>query len=305
MTPEHKARRRNYITASDAAAVCGLDPYRSAYDVWLEKCGHVDRDVSSEAAELGSRLENAIIDTAADKLGMQVEDRQLWVTFGCLGATLDATLIGAGERVICEAKTTGLTNRFASTDQWGEPGTDEVPERVIVQVHTQMICSGLARAYVPVLIGGRGLVVYHILRNQTLCQAIGERLETFWRRHVEANVEPASMPSLDLIKVRQRVPAKAKEIDAELVRRYQEAKAAAKAATDAADDRMCELLTALDDCEIGRYDGANGTRYEVRYVSENAGDRLDVTRLKKEHAGLFAEYASPTTRRVLRVKEVK
>lgn len=42
ITESERELRTRYIGSSDAAAVCGLNPYRSAYDCWLEKTHRVE-----------------------------------------------------------------------------------------------------------------------------------------------------------------------------------------------------------------------------------------------------------------------
>jgi len=39
LTTEQREIRRRYLGSSDIAAIFGMSPWKSAYDVWLEKTG--------------------------------------------------------------------------------------------------------------------------------------------------------------------------------------------------------------------------------------------------------------------------
>ena len=51
------------------AALLNLDPFRNAYDVFLDKTGKVDMDIQSKAAEAGTMFESGVLDWAENQLG--------------------------------------------------------------------------------------------------------------------------------------------------------------------------------------------------------------------------------------------
>ena len=59
---ESRQDRTQYIGGSDAPAIAGVDPYKSAYTVWLQKTGQlpIAADPPSEAARWGQLLEDLI-----------------------------------------------------------------------------------------------------------------------------------------------------------------------------------------------------------------------------------------------------
>ncbi|HRR40229.1 MAG TPA: YqaJ viral recombinase family protein [Syntrophales bacterium] len=70
ITETQREARRKHLGSSDVAAILGVDPFKNAYDVWLEKTGKVDSsDISSEAAEIGNALETGILNLAERRLG--------------------------------------------------------------------------------------------------------------------------------------------------------------------------------------------------------------------------------------------
>ena len=57
---EWLAIRKNYIGGSDAGAVIGLNPYRSAYKLWAEKTGKLPGFEGNVATKVGSFLEEFV-----------------------------------------------------------------------------------------------------------------------------------------------------------------------------------------------------------------------------------------------------
>lgn len=61
-TAEWYEARNTGVGASESAAVCGLSPYETAFDVWARKTGRTSSKVSTPEMELGTFLEPAILD---------------------------------------------------------------------------------------------------------------------------------------------------------------------------------------------------------------------------------------------------
>jgi predicted phage-related endonuclease len=71
--PDWLEARRNGIGGSDAAAICGLDPCRSAFELLLDKTRVVvDDDRAGEAAQWGRLLEPVIADEVARREQLDV-----------------------------------------------------------------------------------------------------------------------------------------------------------------------------------------------------------------------------------------
>lgn len=66
------ARRKTGIGGSDVGAICGLDPFRSALDVYLEKVGEVEA-VVTPAMDSGIRLEPIIKDLYQESSGRRLK----------------------------------------------------------------------------------------------------------------------------------------------------------------------------------------------------------------------------------------
>ncbi len=302
ITPQQLAARRLRIGSSDAAAILGLDPYRSAYDVYLEKTEQVDPIADSEAAAIGNWIEPALCSWVAESIRAFIRHSpDTYVSpCGVLAANLDAIEGTLGEPTFfIEAKSTGLA------DQWGDDGTDQVPPRVVTQTAVAFACvPSLRVAWIPVLIGKHGLRrrLYRLERDDAIVQGVADACRRFWREHVEAGVPPdGTVPNLDLLARIKREPESCIEIeDTTLLDRFLAAKAEAKAAAEREDAAKALLIAALGPAESGRTtDGRL-----VTYLQQTRRG-IDLPAIKLAHPDFVAKYETTTTFRVLRTKEPK
>ena len=263
LTAEQVETRRRFIGSSDAAAICGLDPYKSAADVYTEKVLETDDITGNAAIDVGNLLEPILLEWAVAQLGSAYTPR---VTSthdnGILAANLDGWI---DESQHIEAKTTGIT------EGWGDPDVpNDVPEKVLVQVHHQFACAGTYIAWVPVLIGAFGLHfrLYKVERNAELIDSVVDRCTAFWNDYVEPRTPPPdSLPSLEVAKRIRRVPNKIvteSEVPNlnQLVREFEEAKATAADTKKEHEARQAALLTAIGDAEELRCDAGVYTYFE-------------------------------------------
>lgn len=192
------AERLKGIGASEAAAVLGVHPYRSALDVYAEKRGvapAVD-DEGNDAMEAGNRLEPVLARWYADRTGLKVIDpgaRAIaWIDGSPNGRPIFATPDRYIEdprdlkrgRGVLELKT---VNAYAR-DEWfdGEP-----PVWTQVQLQHQMLVTRCTWGASCVLIGGQGFRwSTPIAASPEFQKTLVERELAFWRM-VRDGIEPA------------------------------------------------------------------------------------------------------------------
>ncbi len=252
ITEKHLERRKRYIGASEVAAVLGLDPYRTPWDVWADKTGKLEESVTSEAARIGQVFEVGILRLAEEQLG-KITLNQWRVLQGThLSATDDAIVNETGRPV--EAKFRGIY-KFVG-DEWGEAGTDQVPDDVIAQAQTQLLCTGSDLCHVAVFMTGRGFALFVVPLDKDLGKTIIEEVETFWDKYIKTDTEPKqSQPSASVIKRLRRKPGSEVDIPKELVEVLQLRKDALKIATKESKDADTALKAALGTAEAGKFDG--------------------------------------------------
>lgn len=184
----HAAREKG-IGGSDVAAVMGLSPWRSPYEVWCEKTGLAQpEDISDKpAVEWGNRLEPLVGQkfremhpdfTVRRVNGILTSIERPWAK-----ASLDYEVKVPGEGwLVLEIKTSG---------QFGSHNWDEgVPLWYQTQVQHYMAVSGRSAAYVAVLIGGSDYREFRIERDEDDVKAIEQAVDTFWNVNVLTKKEP-------------------------------------------------------------------------------------------------------------------
>jgi len=174
--------RQKGIGSSDAAAVCGLSPWRTPLNVYLEKLELAPSNSEEDDSDLlhwGRQLEPVVIEEYKRRTGAQVSNQQQLIRskeFPFAIATLDgiATFANEGPRIL-EVKT---SQKFSD---WGEPGSDSVPVQYIFQCQHQMMCSGYQLADIAVLIRGHDFRIYTIARDEAIIEALLKAEIAFWQ----------------------------------------------------------------------------------------------------------------------------
>lgn len=146
-----------YMSASKIAAIMKHSDYDSWFSLWHKMKGTVAPDPETDEHRRGHYLEPAVLawfhdqhkDWTFTPTGMWVHRNIPWAS-----ATPDEIGHTPDGAVIVEAKSSG------KDWEWGEPGTDEIPPGYVDQVQWQMFCTGLRRAYVPVITNGLNFAEY-------------------------------------------------------------------------------------------------------------------------------------------------
>jgi putative phage-type endonuclease len=240
--------RRNSIGGSDVAAVLGLDPRKTALDLWKEKLLGADA-IDSPALRRGKFLEPAVLRRHwLGKPGLTETQfpirRDQWRS-----GSLDGVFIGPDSKVVAvEIKT--LSQRVFDAD-WGEPGTDDVPDRVLCQTLWYADLADAERSEVvaavlpedPDMVLGLtadevaavcDLHVYPIARAPATEALIVERARHFWFVNVKQELPPDRVDLEDAKKLwRRALTSKCVEATADDIRLVQELEEHQQAKRDA------------------------------------------------------------------------
>lgn len=296
ITPKQLEKRKDHIGGSDVPAILGVDPWRSAYDVWLQKTGRVPDVEETPAMRVGRLFEHGLLLFASEELGALSRNQYRSEPAIHLGSHIDGIVNASGEPV--EAK----YSTIHATEQWGEAGTDQVPDRVIVQCHAHMIAIGSAvRCHVAHNDAWQGPTMYAVPRNDDLVDAIKDACEGFWIGCVKADTPPTdSAPSLDIIKRARRTADKLVTVDPQLIAAWQNAKDIATEAEDREKRTKAELIAAMGDGDAG--DG--GEAGSVTFF-EQGRKGFNAKGLREDHPTIAAQYEYESRFRVLRFKKAK
>jgi len=291
-------KRKDYLGSSDMAALLGLDPFKNAHDVWLDKTGKLEPLEPSPAMQAGTFFEDGVLQYAEKELGPIIRNqyRSARGRGIPLGANIDAILVHTGQPI--EAKTAGLFGPLR--DIWGEAGTDEVPDRVIIQATVHMICSETEICHVAAFLAGRGFQMYEVRRDKTVAEVIEETATTFWLENVIADTPPSdTLPHAQTIKRIRREPESVVSLEQSLVDSWLTAKETLKEFEKAKEAAELELLTALGEAEGGM------TELGMLTYLAQSRTSIDTKLLKAEHPEIFEKYAKTSTYRVARWKGSK
>lgn len=200
LTTAQQARRVGTLGASEVPAVLGLDKYRTAGDVWLEKRGLVEPFAGNRFTEWGNRLELVIAEWAAERLAdslIRLDPAELPIVHpseSWASCTPDFFLARRSDGLL-QIKNTSVY----MAHEWGEDETDKAPPRVIAQVSWEMWVTGKREAWVAPLIGGNDPRVIRIPHDEELVEMMVARCKRFWIDNVTAgeSPEPDASPAWD------------------------------------------------------------------------------------------------------------
>jgi len=292
--------RRKGIGGSDAAAIVGLDRYRSPFDVYADKLGLKPEIPDNEAMRQGRDLEQYVAERFMEATGKRVRRRNAMLQhpeYPFMIADIDRWIVG--ENAGLECKTTSVLNRAKFSQ-------GEFPPNYYVQCVHYMAVTGAERWYLAVLVLNKAFHVFTIERDEAEIQALIAAEKDFWENHVMKQIPPAldgSEVTSEIIK--QLFPEAREATETALfgyegkIQQYLELDTKVKELECERDKLKQELQLAMADAEIGRAQG-----YIVEWKNQTR-QTIDTQRLKKEQAEIYNKYLkAPQTVRMFKIKEV-
>jgi putative phage-type endonuclease len=277
---EWLAARRAGIGGSDIGALLGASPWSTPLDVWADKTGQAEPTPTNDAMRVGNRLEPGVIGLGMDWLTDNLGGRWWLDDAPALLAhreqpvaqySPDGIAHGRDASVLLEAKVTGKYH-------------DDPPPHWVAQVQWGLGITGLDLGLLVAVNGSRAR--YWELHADA--EWFGNALDyaaVWWTEHVIGGEMPGADPARDdLLIFRTPDPDLAVEVEADLIERLAEARAAARAAEDHKKDAEAAVKAALGDATAGTVDG------QVR-VTWKPSTRTDVDRDALKADGLFGKYA--------------
>lgn len=294
--------RRAGIGGSDVAAILGMNPWRSPFDVYLDKIGESEPVEETEAMYWGTMLEEVVAQEFAKRTGKKLRRRNAIFQddeIPFLLANIDRDVVG--EDAILECKTTSAYNR----GDWGQEGTDEIPFPYILQCQHYLRVTGNSMAHVAALIGGNDFRVYEVQRNEELISSIVERCVDFWHR-VTMRIPPAPRSLADVEKLYAAGGKDGRVFSDECTefacaeiqrlrddeKRIAEEREELEKQVKEAMGESCELVRAYDDQTLCTWKASTSRRF-------------DSTRFKADHAELYDQYTRESTSRRFIIKSIK
>lgn len=274
LTPAQIEQRRTLITATDASAICAVNPWRTVHDVFAEKTMGI---VNPETYRMrrGNALERLGLELAAEHFGVEVRpnaETSVHAILTWLGATADGLATTGGKLcAVAEVKCVGPRVSQHWDDDAGEP---IVPDYVATQAQIQMTVKRVKLAYVVAMLDVEDEPRFYAVEHEPdLETAILESCDRFRRVHLEPRVPPSldgSESAYQMVRSIFPRPRRAELLPAsqdmsELAVNYlaaQRAEAEAKAAKQAVAAQMCAA--------IGEHEGMYGPGWRALWKYREA-----------------------------------
>jgi putative phage-type endonuclease len=188
LTAEQKQQRTQGIGGSDAAVVVGLSPFKTPYQLYLEKRGAVPAsEEETLAMKFGTLLEEPIAQHYCDVTGRQVRKQPTVFhdQYPFMLANIDRQILkdprGPG---VLEVKT---------TNEWSGrsiQGVEDIPDHYYCQAQHYMAVYDYAWASFAVLIGGQRFIWFDIERHDGVIAELIRQEAEFWERVQTGNPPP-------------------------------------------------------------------------------------------------------------------
>lgn len=177
------ALRAQDITSTQVAALFDCNPYLTHFEMWHQKRdGIVETVGQTDRMAWGNRLERTIAEGFAEERGMhrlrklaiysRIEGERIGASFDYVADTQPSV---PSESVLIECKN---VDGYEFAEKWTET---EAPPHIELQVATQMLVSGIGRAFIVALVGGNRLAVYERAREAVVEAKIIDKVREFWR----------------------------------------------------------------------------------------------------------------------------
>lgn len=192
LTAEQRGEERaRGLGASDIATIAGVNPFRTAFELYLEKIGELDPDARIDEAargrmERGHRLEDVALEWDRDISGEPFErvSRTVW------HPRLPFMFCHPDARRKPWSKTRRLIEVKTTARKW-----TAIPRYVELQVVAQMACTGATSADIVVLGFDGPPTRFTLERDEQMIEAVEQLATAFWSRVV--NREPPPLDGSD------------------------------------------------------------------------------------------------------------
>lgn len=288
--------RKQGIGGSDAGAVCGLNPYKTAMEVYHDKTTDEVERVDNEAMKQGRAFEEYVARRFMEASGKKV--RRSNVIYcdeknAFMIADVDRMIVGENAGLECKTASPFMA------DKWKD---GRIPMSYQIQCHHYMSVCNAEAWYIAVLIYGKEFKYYRIDRDEQIIADLIQIERSFWNENVLKGI----MPSPDGTKIADQV----------LAEYFSEPEKTSIPLTgfDERLKRRQELILLMDRMDrekkqieqelklyLGNAESAENEHYRVSWKAV-LSNRLDEKRLKEEHPEIYEKYKKQIQSRRFQIK---
>lgn len=173
------------IGGSDIGAILGVNKYKSAIDIYIDKTEGKKQD-GNRFTHFGHKLEKVVFEEFQERhQNMKCYTVPYTIQRGVCVANVDGMVYDPEKDRygVLELKTTSAYNK----DEWTG---DTVPDSYYAQVQHYLYVTGLSFAYIACLVGGNDYKEFYIERSLEDIDYLQEKANDFWKNHVMKKVPP-------------------------------------------------------------------------------------------------------------------
>lgn len=175
--------RQAGIGGSDASCIAGLNPWKSAIQLYMDKKEENPQEQKSLRMELGNRLEGLVAELFTEATGLKVRNVNGILKndkYPYALANIDRAIVG--EKAFLECKT---TNSYA-LKEWEEG----VPAHYEIQCLHYMAITGATHCYIAALIGNSDFIWHKIERDEETIDYLMQIEKDFWENNILKDTVP-------------------------------------------------------------------------------------------------------------------
>ena len=280
----------NCITTCEVPAILGIDPHKTAVDVFEEHVGHSSSQEATEAMKIGAALKEVAKKVWEEESGVKIEE---------------AEMVSSGHSC---GKPDGMVNGCPLIVASSPVAWDEIPETISVKAQHYMAMGGWNKIKVICMVSGFGKCIseFEIDRDEEIGKAILEDVENFWTDNVEKEVAPEPQNIEDCRKIWPISAGETIDANDEIAAKVEALKVAnakAKEAEAEADGLKKEIMEAMGTAEILMVNGKKAITWKNNKDSVKVDYKTLVEALAPS-SDLLAEHTSTVPgARVFRVSK--
>jgi putative phage-type endonuclease len=305
LTEQQLKERKNYIGGSDVAAILGYSKWKTPIDVFLEKTTDYRRfpeDKNRLAKNIGNILEDVIAEDYCinNKISLlscisnqELKSHQIDFFIGH-----PDRIIRLDTHFILEIKTA-----HAKNEEWGEPGTDQIPIDYLYQVAFYCWLGGIEKAIILVYFKNTGTIEeFAYTRNEVIEEEMSEGLPMFWNEYVIKNEMPPAIRATDISHVYKSIGTIKLDVDKHQIltamQQYKYLTEAIKSLNEQKEELREKIVLSLG----GYGQIVNWDNEKIGTFTSQFAKRVDIEKLKKEHPQIYESCLKESYSQVLRIR---
>jgi putative phage-type endonuclease len=286
--------RKTYLGGSDMAAICGVPSFKkTALDVYFSKVNPeiielTKDDPNYEAAYWGAKQEKDVAERYAEEHNVEVTIEPKLIRhpkYPFMAGNIDRW-VGNYEYIL-ECKTA----HFIKSKEWGEVGTNQIPEAYLCQVAWYSAITGVPKVDIAVLIGGQDFRIYTYVQDKKFEDKLITIGKNFWLNHVQKRIPPEAMSTDDVLALYPKAKGVEVEADNEIVDKVvklRELKNEEKTICNAVKKLQFEVQDYMKDGDI-LVDHSGHCL--ATWKNMNPRITLDAKKLQEDHKDIYQQYA--------------